>query len=88
MGRAGLEQQEQCWPQSLHLKGLVITSVLNLLFAKSPPEECSWDGGTGNSHLGVCGSETLGASGPLSEGPGLQLFSVLVLSYRWRGRVS
>lgn len=45
MGRAGLEQQEQCWPQSRHLlKGFVITSVLNLLFAKPPPEESSWDG--------------------------------------------
>lgn len=43
--------------------------------------------GRGHSHLGVgvAGLKTLGAGGPLLEGPGLQLFSVLALVLRMEG---
>lgn len=55
-GRAGRDwssKKSSAGRGASHLrKGVVITSALNLLFAKPPLEEYSWEGGTGNSHLG------------------------------------
>lgn len=68
-------------------KALVITSVLNLLFATPPPEECSWEGGTGNSHLGggFAGLKHLGLVAHCWRGQGCGASQCLLLSYGWRG---